>query len=212
MRHRKSGRSLSRSWEHRKAMFRNMAKSLVTHEKIKTTLPKAKELSRVADRLVTLALRGDLSAKREAYKVLGNHKLVKRLFDDIAPRFETRNGGYTRVVKYARPRVGDSAELALIEFTYNTSTEPPAKKTVPQDSKAAAAAPAGAPVQGVQAPAEDTQPSVSEQVQEPEKKAEEPEHDEPQSASDTQDKPLQEEESSQEKQPQEPDDDPERTK
>ncbi len=146
MRHRKSGRSLSRNWEHRKAMFRNMAKSLVTHEKIKTTLPKAKELSRVADRLVTLALRGDLSAKREAYKVLGNHKLVKRLFDDIAPRFEKRSGGYTRVVKYAKPRVGDSASLALIEFTYETATEPQAKKTRPKESTATKTSPAAAPV------------------------------------------------------------------
>ncbi len=146
MRHRKSGRSLSRNWEHRKAMFRNMAKSLVTHEKIKTTLPKAKELSRVADRLVPLALRGDLSAKREAYKVLGDHKLVKRLFDDIAPRFDKRSGGYTRVVKYARPRVGDSASLALIEFTYETATEPQAKKTRTEESTAAKTSPAAAPV------------------------------------------------------------------
>ena len=127
-------------------MFRNMAKSLVTHEKIKTTLPKAKELSRVADRLVTLALRGDLSAKRQAYKVLGNHKLVKRLFDEIAPRFEKHSGGYTRVVKYAKPRVGDSASLALIEFTYKTSEGPEVTKAgLPKDKAQTKGAPAAAP-------------------------------------------------------------------
>jgi len=128
MRHRKSGRSLSRNWEHRKAMFRNMAKSLVVHERIRTTVPKARELSKVADRLITLALKGDLSAKREAYRVLGNHKLVKRLFDEIGPKFESATGGYTRVVKFARPRRGDGAALALIEFSYNTGTEPEVKK------------------------------------------------------------------------------------
>jgi len=129
MRHRKSGRSLSRNWEHRKAMFRNMAKSLVVHERIRTTVPKARELSRLADRLITLAIKGDLSAKREAYRVLGNHKLVKRLFDEIGPKFESATGGYTRVVKYAKPRRGDGAALAMIEFSYRTGTETVVKKS-----------------------------------------------------------------------------------
>ncbi|WP_291321965.1 50S ribosomal protein L17 [Desulfonatronospira sp.] len=153
MRHRKSGRSLSRNWEHRKAMFRNMAKSLVTHEKIKTTLPKAKELSKVADRLVTLALRGDLSAKREAYKVLENHKLVKRLFDDIAPRFERKNGGYTRVVKYARPRVGDNAPLALIEFSFVTSEKSTAPKVAGKPDSMTVSAPVAGSAAGTAAAA-----------------------------------------------------------
>ncbi|WP_084590944.1 50S ribosomal protein L17 [Desulfonatronovibrio magnus] len=118
MRHRKSGKKLGRTWEHRKAMFRNMAKSLITHEKIKTTFPKAKELSKIVDKLITLAIRNDLSSRRQAYKVLGNHSLVKRLFDEIGPKFSHAGGGYTRVVKFATPRVGDSASMAVIEFAY----------------------------------------------------------------------------------------------
>ncbi len=140
MRHRKSGRTLSRNWEHRKAMLRNMAKSLVVHEKIRTTVPKARELSKMADRLVTLALRGDLSAKREAYKVLNNHKLVQRLFNELAPKFEGRQGGYTRVVKYAKPRVGDGAALAMIEFSYSSGYESETVK--PEDKPKAAQIPA----------------------------------------------------------------------
>jgi len=118
MRHRKSGKKLGRTWEHRKAMFRNMVKSLIVHERIRTTVPKARELSKIADKLITLAIRNDLSARREAYKVLENHKLVQRLFNEIGPKFSGGKGGYTRVVKFAAPRVGDSAAMALIEFTY----------------------------------------------------------------------------------------------
>jgi large subunit ribosomal protein L17 len=118
MRHRKSGKKLGRTWEHRKAMFRNMAKSLIVHERIRTTVPKARELSRIMDKLVTLALRDDLSARRQAYKVLENHKLVQKLFNEIGPKFSAGKGGYTRVVKFATPRAGDSAAMALIEFTF----------------------------------------------------------------------------------------------
>jgi len=117
MRHKKSGRKLGRTWEHRKAMFRNMARSLISHERIRTTEAKAKELRRVVEKLVTLALRDDLHSRRQAYKVLGNHQLVKKLFDEIGPRFQGVNGGYTRVVKLGLPRPGDSAPLAMIEFT-----------------------------------------------------------------------------------------------
>ncbi|WP_457570577.1 50S ribosomal protein L17 [Desulfovulcanus sp.] len=117
MRHRKSGRKLNRTWEHRKAMFRNMARSLITHERIKTTVPKAKELSKLADQLVTLALRDDLHARRQAYKILENHHLVKKLFDEIGPRFQGVKGGFTRVVKFAQPRLGDAAPMAVIEFS-----------------------------------------------------------------------------------------------
>ena len=117
MRHRKSGRKLGRTWEHRKAMFRNMARSLVTYERIRTTEAKAKELKVLADKLVTMAVKNDLSARRQAYKILGNHSLVQRLFDEIGPRFADATGGYTRVVKFGVPRTGDSAPMAVIEFT-----------------------------------------------------------------------------------------------
>ncbi|MFN2342664.1 MAG: 50S ribosomal protein L17 [Desulfonatronovibrio sp.] len=118
MRHRKSGKKLGRTWEHRKAMFRNMARSLITYGRIKTTAPKAKELSKVVDKLVTLAKKNDLSSRRQAYKVLENHSLVQKLFNEIGPKLSQSKGGYTRVVKFATPRVGDSAAMAMIELTY----------------------------------------------------------------------------------------------
>ena len=117
MRHRKSGRKLGRTWEHRKALFKNMARSLVEHERIRTTEAKAKELRILADKLVTMALENDLHARRMAYTVLGSHHSVQKLFDVIGPRFQGVPGGYTRVVKFGQPRVGDGAAMALIEFT-----------------------------------------------------------------------------------------------
>lgn len=124
MRHRKSGKKLSRTWEHRKAMFRNMAKSLVEHESIQTTEVKAKELSRLSDKLVSYGLENTLHARRKAYRILENRSLVKKLFDEIAPQFSDRSGGYTRVVKLAQPRRGDAASLAKVEFT----AKPPSRE------------------------------------------------------------------------------------
>jgi large subunit ribosomal protein L17 len=117
MRHRKAGRKLGRTWEHRKALMKNMARSLVEHEHIRTTEAKAKELSIFADKLITMALQDTLHARRQAFTVLGSHHSVKKLFDEIGPRFKEVPGGYTRVVKFGIPRVGDSASMALIEFT-----------------------------------------------------------------------------------------------
>ena len=108
MRHGRSGRRLNRTSSHRKAMFTNMAASLIEHEQITTTLPKAKELRPIVEKLVTLGKRGDLHARRSAV-------LVKRLFDTIAPRYAERNGGYLRIMK-AGFRFGDNAALAVIEF------------------------------------------------------------------------------------------------
>jgi large subunit ribosomal protein L17 len=98
-------------------MFRNMAKSLVEHESIQTTEVKAKELSRLSDKLVRYGLENTLHARRKAYAILENRSLVKKLFDEIAPQFSDRNGGYTRVVKLAQPRRGDAASMAKVEFT-----------------------------------------------------------------------------------------------
>ena len=117
MRHRKSGRHLGRTWEHRKAMLFNMARSLVTCGRIRTTVEKAKELSPIADHLISLALSNSLHDRRLAYKVLGNHQLVKRLFDELGPCFSGVPGGFTRVVRLGMPRLGDAANLAVIEFT-----------------------------------------------------------------------------------------------
>ncbi|XPV75294.1 MAG: 50S ribosomal protein L17 [Desulfovibrio sp.] len=117
MRHRKSGRRLNRTASHRKAMFKNMANSLLTHEVIRTTEPKAKELRKVIDKLITLALRNDLHSRRLAYKVLCNHKMVQRLFDEIGPRYEGGKGGYSRIIKMSKPRTGDCAPMVIIELT-----------------------------------------------------------------------------------------------
>jgi large subunit ribosomal protein L17 len=117
MRHRKAGRKLNRTWEHRKAMFRNMCRSLLVYERIRTTEPKAKELRMVVERLITLTKSNDLHSRRQAFKVLENHTLVKKLFDEIGPRFAGVPGGYTRVVKLGLPRAGDSAPMAIIELT-----------------------------------------------------------------------------------------------
>ena len=115
MRHRMSGRKLNRTSSHRKAMLSNMAVSLLTHEQIQTTLPKAKELRRVADRMVTLGKRGGLHARRQAYAFLGDDDAVRKLFSTLAERYRERPGGYTRVLK-AGFRYGDCAPMAVIEL------------------------------------------------------------------------------------------------
>ncbi|WP_295809126.1 50S ribosomal protein L17 [uncultured Nitratireductor sp.] len=115
MRHGKSGRKLNRTASHRKALFANMAASLIEHEQIVTTLPKAKELRPIVEKLVTLGKRGDLHARRQAVSAIRDESLVKRLFDTLAPRYAERNGGYTRIMK-AGFRHGDNAPMAVIEF------------------------------------------------------------------------------------------------
>jgi large subunit ribosomal protein L17 len=115
MRHAKTGRKFSRTASHRKAMFANLAASLIKHEQIATTLPKAKDLRPIVEKLVTLAKRGDLHARRQAIAQLRDLGMVKKLFETIGPRYKARAGGYTRVLK-AGFRHGDSAPLAVIEF------------------------------------------------------------------------------------------------
>ncbi|MCW5696531.1 MAG: 50S ribosomal protein L17 [Bauldia sp.] len=115
MRHGKSGRKLSKVSSHRTAMFANMAASLIRHEQIVTTLPKAKELKPIVDKLVTLGKRGDLHARRLAVSRLRDEGAVKKLFETIGPRYGSRPGGYTRVLK-AGFRYGDSAPMAVIEL------------------------------------------------------------------------------------------------
>ena len=115
MRHKRKGRKLGRTSAHRKAMLANMVTSLFQHEKIKTTEPKSKELRRTAEKLVTLAKRGDLHARRLAAKSVRDKEILKKLFDDIGPRYTDRNGGYTRIVKLGT-RFGDGAPMAVIEL------------------------------------------------------------------------------------------------
>ena len=116
MRHRMSGRKLNRTSSHRKAMFGNLAAALIKHEQIKTTLPKAKELRSIVDRLITLGKRGNLHARRIAISRLhGDKKVADKLFSVLAERYSDRAGGYTRVIK-AGFRYGDSAPMAIVEL------------------------------------------------------------------------------------------------
>lgn len=115
MRHGNKGRKLNRTASHRKALFKNMAASLVEHEQIVTTLPKAKELRPVVEKLVTLGKRGDLHARRQIISRIGDDTLAAKLIDTLAPRYAERNGGYTRIMK-AGFRHGDNAPMAVIEF------------------------------------------------------------------------------------------------
>ncbi|NBE07565.1 50S ribosomal protein L17 [Paragemmobacter ruber] len=115
MRHARGYRRLNRTHEHRKALWANMAGSLIEHEQIKTTLPKAKELRPIVEKLITLAKRGDLHARRQAAAQLKEDRHVARLFEILGPRYKARNGGYLRVLK-AGFRYGDMAPMAIIEF------------------------------------------------------------------------------------------------
>ncbi|MCT4682934.1 MAG: 50S ribosomal protein L17 [Roseicyclus sp.] len=115
MRHASGYRKLNRTHEHRKAMFANMAGSLIEHEQIKTTLPKAKDLRRIVEKLITLAKRGDLHARRQAAAQLKQDMHVAKLFEVLGPRYAERQGGYVRVLK-AGFRYGDMAPMAIIEF------------------------------------------------------------------------------------------------
>jgi large subunit ribosomal protein L17 len=115
MRHLKQGRKLGRTTAHRKALLRNLATALLEHERIITTEPKAKELRRVADRLVTLGKRGNLHARRQALQVVHSNAVVQKLFNEIAPRFAGRQGGYTRILRLGY-RPGDAAAMAVIEL------------------------------------------------------------------------------------------------
>lgn len=117
MRHRIAGRKLGRKSSHRRMMFRHMAASLIEHGKIRTTLPKAKELRRVAERLVTLGKSNTVRARRRAFDFIRNRRAVQKLFGEVAPAFENRAGGYTRIYRLGT-RAGDAAGMAIIEFLH----------------------------------------------------------------------------------------------
>jgi len=122
MRHKKAGRRLGRNSPHRKAMFRNMAASLLRHETIRTTLPKAKELRRVVEPLITMAREDGVARRRLAYDRLRDKEVVGKLFKDLGPRFRNRPGGYLRILKLG-PRAGDSAPMAIVQLVESPSGE-----------------------------------------------------------------------------------------
>jgi large subunit ribosomal protein L17 len=132
MRHRNSGRQLSRNSSHRHALLRNMAASLLRHETIRTTVPKAKELRRVVEPLITLAKVDSQAKRRLAFSRLRDLNVVEKLFTDLGPRFKARAGGYTRILKM-EPRPGDSADMALMQLV-DTAAAP----ATPKDEAAAA--------------------------------------------------------------------------
>jgi large subunit ribosomal protein L17 len=142
MRHGKAHRKLNRTAEHRRAMFANMAAAGIKHEQIVTTLPKAKELRPVVEKLITLGKRGDLHARRQAISQMRDLAMVKKLFEVLGPRYKGRNGGYTRVMK-AGFRYGDSAPVAVIEFV-DRDLEAKGKDSGPVQRKEAETAPAAA--------------------------------------------------------------------
>ena len=142
MRHGKVYRKLNRTAEHRRAMFANMAAALIKHEQIVTTLPKAKDLRPIVEKLVTLAKRGDLHARRQATAELRDPPMVKKLFDVLGPRYASRNGGYTRVLK-AGYRHGDSAPVGVIEFV-DRDVDARGKDSGPVEKRAEVEEPAAA--------------------------------------------------------------------
>ena len=139
MRHRNSGRQLSRNASHRHAMLRNMATSLLQHETIRTTVPKAKELRRVVEPLITLAKVDSIAMRRLAYARLRDENVVEKLFADLGPRFKARAGGYTRILKM-EPRPGDNADMALMQLV-----DLPVEATEKKDGTKAAKAPKATP-------------------------------------------------------------------
>ncbi len=148
MRHNRSGRKLGRKTGHRFAMFRNQLISLVSQGRIVTTLPKAKELRPIVERVVTQGKRGTVHARRLVGRWIANRDLIKKLFDDIAPRFSTRPGGYTRIVKLGS-RLGDGAEMAVLEFV---DFELKKKATPAKESEPKAKGRKTKPAEGAQAP------------------------------------------------------------
>jgi large subunit ribosomal protein L17 len=140
MRHRNAGRKLGRTSAHRRALLRNLVTSLLEHEQIETTDAKAKELRRVAERMITLGKRGSLHARRQALRVVRSREVAAKLFEELAERYRTRPGGYTRVLKL-RTRVGDAAPVSMIELVDRTAlpaqAAPPAKGAkAPEKAKA----------------------------------------------------------------------------
>jgi large subunit ribosomal protein L17 len=123
MRHKKAGRRLGRTSSHREAMVRNMVTSVFEHERIVTTTPKAKEVRRVVDKMITLAKRGDLHAKRQAMSFIRSRDVVAKLFDQISDQFSDRNGGYTRIIQTGQRR-GDAAPMSILELvTYTENSD-----------------------------------------------------------------------------------------
>jgi large subunit ribosomal protein L17 len=148
VRHHRSGKKLGRDSAHRKALYANLAGSLIEHGRIKTTVAKAKAVKPIAEKMITLGRRGDLAARRQALAYLRSNDIVHILFAEVAPRFTDRPGGYTRIVKLG-PRAGDAAEMVYLELVDFVPPEPVARPVRAPEEQAVGAAPSGA-MPGVQ--------------------------------------------------------------
>jgi len=142
MRHRKDHRKLSRTREHRKALLRNLTTSLIQHERIETTVAKAKEARRMAERMITFAKRGDVAARRHVSRFVHGDDVVRKLFDTVAPWYADRNGGYTRIIKVGR-RLGDAGQTALLELVKSPELKERLRKEAEERAKADRAATKG---------------------------------------------------------------------
>lgn len=138
MRHHRSGKKLGRDSAHRKALYSNLAGSLIEHGRIKTTIAKAKAVKPIAEKMITLGRRGDLAARRQALAYLRSNDVVHMLFAEVAPRFADRPGGYTRIVKLG-PRAGDAAEMVYLEFVDYVPPAPIVRQPVEAPAEQAAA-------------------------------------------------------------------------
>jgi large subunit ribosomal protein L17 len=156
MRHGKSLRKLNRTSSHRMAMFRNMVTSLLQHERIYTTLPKAKELRRWADWMVTLGKRGDLHARRQALAIIREKQVVYKVFDELGPRYQNRNGGYSRIVKVGYRR-GDAAPMCILELVKESQPTP---KKIKQAAPKAEAGSTSKREESTQTPPEQNEPAA----------------------------------------------------
>ncbi len=165
MRHQVRGNRLNRPADHKRAMLRNMVTSLFAHERIETTITKAKEARRYAERMITFAKRGDLHARRQAARFVNDPKVLQKLFTEIGPRFADRPGGYTRVMRTSI-RKGDDAQLAILELVTGDYTPKPKREKSKPAAKAEAPK-AEAPVE--EAPAEETAPEAADEATDEEK-------------------------------------------
>ncbi len=160
MRHQVRGNRLNRSADHKRAMLRNMVTSLFAHERIETTITKAKEARRYAERMITFAKRGDLGARRQAARFVNDPKILQKLFSEIGPRYADRPGGYTRVMRTSI-RKGDDAQLAILELVEKDFTPKPKREKKQPAAKAA-------PVAVEEAPAEEAEVAAeAEETEEP---------------------------------------------
>ncbi|HUK43809.1 MAG TPA: 50S ribosomal protein L17 [Gaiellaceae bacterium] len=182
MRHQRTGKKLGRDSAHRRALYANLTSELIEHERIKTTVTKAKAVKPIAEQMITLGRRGDIHARRQAVAFLGSKDIVHKLFDDLGPRYAERPGGYSRIVRLG-PRPGDAAEMVYLELVDTPLVFKTKLADVPEDEPEAEAEPvADDAVEEADEGAEDSQP-------ESEAETAEPEAAEPEAAADPGDQP-----------------------